>query len=894
MKPFEPVRMKKIYLIIACIWLALGVSAQVESQETPFFPGEMLVRVTDNSKVDQIVNDLRQIEGVNTGVDVIKLLSGHMRIWHFRFDDGVVNAFDMKRAFATHPAVEAAQFNHEVQQRSTIPDDPEFDQQWHHVNANGSDIDSDLAWDITTGGTTAFGDEIVVCVIEGGNLNHPDLVDNKWVNEQEIPGNGIDDDGNGYIDDYNGWNVATETDAGVFNGNHGTQVFGMIGAKGNNGLGVAGVNWDVKMMSVAGENLGSEASVVSAYNYPLTMRLLYNQTGGESGAFVVATNASWGIDNANAENYPIWCGVYDDLGEAGILNCGATANNNVNIDVVSDMPTGCSSPYMVAVTATNNNDVRTFSGYGVNTIDLAAPGASVRTTSGNNGYGNATGTSFASPLTAGAIALIYSTPCPSFAALIHADPQAGADFVFQVLMDGVDPVANLENEVISGGRLNVHNSIQLVLQSCSDSDCFAPFAVNIQGDVIEGYTINWGGIASMQSFNLRYREVGAEDWIQIDDLEEMSFELPELEWCTEYEAQVMANCEEESSIWGPVQTWLTSGCCEYPSSELYTISDVTEGLAMISWASVLAADTYSVTLISENGDSQSFDNIINTSFMFSGLEPCTMYDVFVGVNCITEEVLEPEFAGSFITFGCGPCADMSFCESFGGTEDEWIQRVQLESLDHNSGDDGGYGNFTMNTDLTTALDPGGTYSMTITPGYAGSAFSEIYRIWIDFNSDGEFGDDESIFASETGSNEPVTATFNIPSTTEPGSYRMRVTMKYAGFFGNASPPTPCEEMEYGEVEDYCIEITDDVINVTENARAQWQVYPNPSNGRLFFDLPEGVHSIEVLDLTGRMVAQKPTTGNTEMSLGHLSSGVYLVHLVTEGKVHSTQRVVIER
>ncbi len=92
----------------------------------------------------------------------------------------------------------------------------------------------DLAWDITTGGTTAFGDEIVVCVIEGGNLNHPDLVDNKWVNTQEIPGNGLDDDGNGYVDDYNGWNVQSQNDAGVFTGNHGTQVMGMIGAKGNN------------------------------------------------------------------------------------------------------------------------------------------------------------------------------------------------------------------------------------------------------------------------------------------------------------------------------------------------------------------------------------------------------------------------------------------------------------------------------------------------------------------------------------------------------------------------------------------------------------------------------------------------------------------------------------
>ena len=95
-----------------------------------------------------------------------------------------------------------------------------------------------------------------------------------------------------------------------------------------------------------------------------------------------------------------------DLGEVGILNCGATANNSYNVDVVDHLPTGCSSPYMLSVTATDDNDVRTFSAYGATTVDLAAPGDDVFLPSGSAGYSPTSGTSFATPCVAGAIALI--------------------------------------------------------------------------------------------------------------------------------------------------------------------------------------------------------------------------------------------------------------------------------------------------------------------------------------------------------------------------------------------------------------------------------------------------------------------------------------------------------
>jgi len=368
--------MKFSLLLSACL-LFFGTSP-IRSQdlnlaahnETAFVPGQILVQIPTGQKPERLLYDLRILEGVATNLGFETVISKPMDIYLLSFDQDVIDPFEMLKAVKAHPVVTIAQFNHYVEQRETTPDDPDFNQQWHHVNNGGgggtsdADIDSDEAWDITTGGTTALGDEIVVCVIEGGNLGHPDLQDNAWVNEQEIPDNGIDDDGNGYIDDYLGWNVNSNDDSGVLQGGHGTQVMGMIGAQGDNDLGVAGANWNVKIMSVAGENLGNEASVVAAYSYPLEMRQLYNTTNGASGAFVVATNASWGLDGANPDNYPIWCEVYQTLGENGILNCGATSNSNVDIDEVGDMPTACSSPYMVSVTATDNSDVRTFSAYG--------------------------------------------------------------------------------------------------------------------------------------------------------------------------------------------------------------------------------------------------------------------------------------------------------------------------------------------------------------------------------------------------------------------------------------------------------------------------------------------------------------------------------------------------
>ncbi|MBI3134524.1 MAG: T9SS type A sorting domain-containing protein [Bacteroidetes bacterium] len=463
--------MKKI-LYLSLMLLGFQISFGQQSQVPgAYVPGEILIKVDDPASLAEIETGMQLVNNQYTGLRVSKVVSAPVNIWLLVFDENAISHDQMISALYSNKHVLVAQNNHYVQERLT-PNDPSFGSQWHHVDGSDNDIDSDLAWDVTTGGTTQNGDEIVVCVIEGGGADwaHPDLAANHWVNTAEIANNSIDDDGNGYVDDYDGWNSGNNTD-NIATGSHGTQVTGMIGAVGDNANNVVGANWNVKIMQVDMSGTLSEANVIAAYTYPLTMRELYTSSGGTQGAFVVATNASWGIDNANPADYPLWCDFYNTLGQAGILNCGATANNNVNIDVVGDMPTACSSPYMISVTATNSSDVRTFSGYGQTTIDLGSPGASVVTTSAGGGSGSTSGTSFASPLTAGVIALLYSVPCQNLADLAMSDPQGAADQIRTALLDGVDPVSNLTTETVTGGRLNANNSVQLILTGCGIPTC---------------------------------------------------------------------------------------------------------------------------------------------------------------------------------------------------------------------------------------------------------------------------------------------------------------------------------------------------------------------------------------------------------------------------------------
>ncbi|MBS0404424.1 MAG: hypothetical protein JSS18_18325, partial [Proteobacteria bacterium] len=207
--------------------LLFTAQAIIAFSQASIVPGDVLVMLRPGASAMQVAADLATVQGAQTNLRVVQEVSAPMRAWLFHFDAQALPQADMLRAFRNHPEVQMAQNNHVIKERA-LPNDPQFAQQWQHQN-----IQSENAWNITTGGVTAAGDTIVVAIIEKADLTHPDLAANAWINHGEIPGNGIDDDGNGYVDDVRGWNPSAGND-NVYSGYHGTEVAGMIGAVGNN------------------------------------------------------------------------------------------------------------------------------------------------------------------------------------------------------------------------------------------------------------------------------------------------------------------------------------------------------------------------------------------------------------------------------------------------------------------------------------------------------------------------------------------------------------------------------------------------------------------------------------------------------------------------------------
>ena len=466
----------KIHKIL-CTSIFISLSVVIKAQESKIVPGNLLVMLNSDADTKLLSSELGYLYGAKTDLKAERTLSASMHIYLFTFNTAISQDLILKAVRRNH-LVKIAQFNHIFKER-VIPNDAQFTSMWDMDNTGASggladaDIDAPEAWNITTGGLTALGDTIVVAAIDGGfDLAHNDL--NFWKNYNEIPSNGIDDDGNGYIDDVKGWNAGTNSDA-ITSAAHGTHLSGTIGARGNNSIGVTGVNWNVKVMAVSYGNTSTdsalEANAVESYAYVRDQRRLYNQTNGAKGAFVVSTNSSFGIDNGQPVNFPLWCAMYDSLGAVGILSAAATANQNWNIDVVGDIPTACTSNWLISVTNTTKLDQKNVgAAYGATTIDIGAPGTNIVSTTPGNAYGNMTGTSMATPHIAGTIALMYSIPCSQLVNDYKLNPAGIALIVKDSMLGAVDLIFDLSAAnyaTVSQGRLNAYKSVMAMQNYCA-------------------------------------------------------------------------------------------------------------------------------------------------------------------------------------------------------------------------------------------------------------------------------------------------------------------------------------------------------------------------------------------------------------------------------------------
>ena len=335
------------------------------------------------------------------------------------------------------------------------PNDPMYGNQWDLELIQANNV-----WDISTGGKTQHGHDIVLAILDDGFLiTHEDLKDNLFTNPGEIPDNGIDDDQNGFIDDIHGVNIVTKSNIHEVR-THGTSVMSIMGAKGNNGVGMAGVNWNIKLLPVSNA-IQSISALLEGYDYVAGFRKKFNQTHGQQGALVVAANLSGGKSNSFPDEYPAWCAMYDYLGSQGILSVGATVNANVNVETSGDLPSLCPSDYLIMVTNTTSNDVfYGNAGYGPTAIDLGAPGEGCQGANSIGAYSPFGGTSCATPHVTGAIGLLYSIPGIQLQNLYLTDPAYAAKTVKNAILNGVELLPTLKDKTVTGGRLNLWKMLQ--------------------------------------------------------------------------------------------------------------------------------------------------------------------------------------------------------------------------------------------------------------------------------------------------------------------------------------------------------------------------------------------------------------------------------------------------
>jgi subtilisin family serine protease len=364
--------------------------------------------------------------------------------------------------YRQHPDVVYAEPNYLVT-ADGVPNDPLFPQLWglHNTGQAGGRADADLdaveAWDVATGSATP----VVVVIDSGIDYTHEDLAANMFSSAGDCDNDGVDDDGNGFADDCHGINAITDSGNPMDDNGHGTHVAGTIGAVGNNGLGVAGINWNVRVMAckfLGATGSGFVSDAVQCMDYVARMK--------DRGVNIVATNNSWGGAGFSQALYD----AIDAHRQRGILFIAAAGNETGDNDVVPHYPSNYALPNVLAVAATTRSDaVSSFSNVGAHTVHLGAPGSDILSTTPGNTYQSFSGTSMATPHVTGVAALLKA----------H-DPTLDWRAIKNLILAGGDTNAAL-SETITARRLNARGAL-----SCADSTVLSrlrPVATSTVGNV---------------------------------------------------------------------------------------------------------------------------------------------------------------------------------------------------------------------------------------------------------------------------------------------------------------------------------------------------------------------------------------------------------------------------
>ncbi len=353
------------------------------SKGVEYVKGEVVVKYKSIIGVNKASDTIGSLNVSN--IEEFKTLSNFQKKSYMLIRSKTLSTDEMIHQYSNDANVEYAEPNY-IYHTSKTPNDPQFNLLWGQHNTgqtvNGTtgtldkDIDAPEAWDKGTGSNT-----VVVAVIDTGvDYLHEDLVANMWVNTGEIAGNGIDDDGNGYIDDIHGINSIVDSgdpmDILAQGGGHGTHVAGTIAATGNNGIGVAGVSWNAKIMALKflGTNGSQSTMAIKCLEYVLAQK--------NAGVNIVASNNSWGGGGASQAVKD----AIEATNNAGVIFLAAAGNGGDDgvgddNDVTDHYPSSYTLPGIIAIAATDQNDqLASFSNYGKNSVDLAAPGTNIYST----------------------------------------------------------------------------------------------------------------------------------------------------------------------------------------------------------------------------------------------------------------------------------------------------------------------------------------------------------------------------------------------------------------------------------------------------------------------------------------------------------------------------------
>jgi len=420
-----------------------------------FVPGQALVRYRSERLAKQktfqtlVTAEGRQLSIQLERFDGADIVPG-LRLAHVAPEDTMAAI----AALNEQPDVLYAEPNY-ILHLDLTPNDPSFPQLYGLTK-----IGAPTAWNTTTGVNTGPNAVVVGVIDEGIDKLHQDLAANIWTNPAEIAGNGVDDDGNGFIDDVNGYNFADNT--GTIPGEqHASHVAGTIGAVGNNGVGVVGVNWQVRLMSLKfiGGSAGATSDAIRASNYAKQMHDLWISSGGTKGANIRVLNNSYGGGSFSQSFLDAILG----LNQSGVLFVAAAGNDALDNDLNPHFPANYDAPNVVSVAATDSIDgLASFSDFGAQTVHLGAPGVSILSTTPGNTYTSFSGTSMATPHVAGAAAL-----------LLAQNPNLTVQQLRSLLIFNGDPVTSLNGKTLTGRRLNIANSFQ----ARAENDTTAPGTV---------------------------------------------------------------------------------------------------------------------------------------------------------------------------------------------------------------------------------------------------------------------------------------------------------------------------------------------------------------------------------------------------------------------------------